>query len=100
MCPDGGQPTSDLGPWHHLSHYSSQDRAAEAYDLWKKGQYTDDTQKALLIAESLLQNNGFVASDLAQRFRIWARTAKDVGIQTRVVVDMTGYAQDPEGCSS
>ena len=27
--------------------------------LWKKGEYTDDTQMALLIAESLLQGKGF-----------------------------------------
>jgi ADP-ribosyl-[dinitrogen reductase] hydrolase len=68
--------------------------------LWKKGEYTDDTQMALLIAESLLQSKGFLASDLAQRFQTWARTAKDVGIQTRAVVNMAGYVRDPEGCSS
>jgi ADP-ribosyl-[dinitrogen reductase] hydrolase len=68
--------------------------------LWKKGEYTDDTQMALLIAESLLQNKGFLASDLAQRFQTWARTAKDVGIQTRSVVNMAAYTHDPEGCSS
>jgi ADP-ribosylglycohydrolase len=68
--------------------------------LWKKGEYTDDTQMALLIAESLLQRKGFLASDLAQRFQSWARKAKDVGIQTRAVVNMAGYVRDPEGCSS
>ncbi len=68
--------------------------------LWKKGEYTDDTQMALLIADSLLQSKGFLASDLAQRFQTWARTAKDVGIQTRAVVNMAGYVRDPEGCSS
>ena len=68
--------------------------------LWKKGEYTDDTQMALLIAESLLQGKGFQASDLAERFQTWARTAKDVGIQTRTVVNMAGYVRDPEGCSS
>jgi ADP-ribosyl-[dinitrogen reductase] hydrolase len=68
--------------------------------LWKKGEYTDDTQMALLIAESLVQSKGFQASDLAQRFQTWARTAKDVGIQTRAVVNMAGYVRDPERCSS
>jgi ADP-ribosylglycohydrolase len=68
--------------------------------LWKKGEYTDDTQMALLIAESLLQRKGFLASDLAHRFQTWARTAKDVGIQTRAVVNMAGYAHDPKDCSS
>lgn len=68
--------------------------------LWKKGEYTDDTQMALLIAESLLERKGFRASDLAQRFHSWAKTAQDVGIQTRAVVNMAGYVHDPEGCSS
>jgi ADP-ribosyl-[dinitrogen reductase] hydrolase len=68
--------------------------------LWKKGEHTDDTQMALLIAESLLQRKGFLASDLAQRFQSWAKTAKDVGIQSRAVVNMAGYVRDPEGCSS
>ena len=63
--------------------------------LWKKGEYTDDTQMALLIAESLLERKGFLASDLARRFQTWARTAKDVGIQTRAVVNMAGYVHDP-----
>jgi ADP-ribosyl-[dinitrogen reductase] hydrolase len=36
-----------------------------ASELWKKGEYTDDTQMALLIAESLLQNKGYVASYIA-----------------------------------
>jgi len=71
-----------------------------ASSLWREGEYTDDTQMALLIAESLVQSKGFVASDLAQRFQTWARTAKDVGIQTRAVVNMAGYVRDPEGCSS
>jgi ADP-ribosyl-[dinitrogen reductase] hydrolase len=70
-----------------------------ASSLWKQGEYTDDTQMALLIAESLLQNEGFVASDVAKRFQSWAKTAKDVGIQTRAVVNMASYAEDPEGCS-
>jgi ADP-ribosyl-[dinitrogen reductase] hydrolase len=68
--------------------------------LWRAGEYTDDTQMALLTAESLLAKNGFEPSDLAHRFQTWATTAKDVGVQTRSVVNMAGYLSDPEGCSS
>ena len=68
--------------------------------FWSKGEYTDDTQMALLIAESLILNGGFSASDVAKRFQTWARTAKDVGIQTRAVINMADYARDPESCSS
>jgi len=71
-----------------------------ASSLWSKGEYTDDTQMALLIAESLLEKKGFLASDVAQRFRAWARTAKDVGIQTRAVVNAAGYVDNPESCST
>jgi len=60
--------------------------------LWRKGEYTDDTQMALLIAESLLDRKAFVPSDLGQRFQNLAGTAKDVGIQTRAVVNISGYA--------
>lgn len=67
--------------------------------LWEKGEYTDDTQMALLLAESLRERTGLVPSDLARRFQFWARTAKDVGIQTRAVVNMRGYVDDPEHCS-
>ncbi len=75
-------------------------REMTASSLWEKGEYTDDTQMALLIAESLLENKDFIASDLAKRFQNWARTAKDVGIQTRAVLNMAGYLDDPEGCAS
>jgi ADP-ribosyl-[dinitrogen reductase] hydrolase len=71
-----------------------------ASNLWSKGEYTDDTQMALLIAESLLQKKDLLPSDVAQRFRAWARTAKDVGIQTRAVVNIAGYVDNPESCSS
>lgn len=66
----------------------------------QKGVYTDDTQMALLIAESLLDKNGFAAQDLAKRFERWARTAPDVGLQTRAVVTMARYLQDPEACAA
>lgn len=70
-----------------------------ASSRWEKGEYTDDTQMALLIAESLLENKGFAASDIAKRFQDWARSAKDVGVQTRAVVNMARYLSDPEGCA-
>ena len=75
-------------------------RDMTASRLWRKGEYTDDTQMALLIAESLLEKKGFVATDIARRFQHWTKTAKDVGVQTVAVVNMTGYTDDPERCSS
>lgn len=41
---------------------------------------------ALLIAESLLEKKGFVATDIAKRFQHWAKTATDIGVQTVAVL--------------
>lgn len=71
-----------------------------ASPLWRQGEYTDDTQMALLLAESLLDLQGLVLSDAAQRFQTWVRTAKDVGIQTRAVIQDPEYLTDPETCSA
>ena len=68
-------------------------------NLWEKGEYTDDTQMALLIADSLLARQELDAMDLAKRFREWARTAKDVGNQTRRVFRTSGYEESPEARS-
>ena len=53
---------------------------------WKPGEFTDDTQMALALAESLLASGGFDADDLWQRWRAWAQDAVDVGVQTRQVL--------------
>lgn len=53
---------------------------------WKPAEFTDDTQMALALAESLIARNGFDADDLWQRWRTWAATAKDVGVQTRMAL--------------
>lgn len=53
---------------------------------WKPGEFTDDTQMALALAESLIANEGFDAADLWHRWRAWARKAPDVGTHTREVL--------------
>jgi len=53
---------------------------------WARGEFTDDTQMAIVQAESILANDGVDGADLFQRFRIWASKANDVGIQTRAVL--------------
>jgi ADP-ribosyl-[dinitrogen reductase] hydrolase len=53
---------------------------------WKPAEFTDDTQMALALAESLIARNGFDPDDLWQRWRIWAHSAKDVGVQTRMAL--------------
>ena len=55
--------------------------------LWEPGEFTDDTQMALLVASSLVDRGGLDEADLFDRFRTWAKAdPKDVGIQTRAVL--------------
>jgi ADP-ribosylglycohydrolase len=52
---------------------------------WEPGEFTDDTQMAIVQAESLLACDGVDGADLFERFRVWAKAAADVGNQTRAV---------------
>jgi len=58
---------------------------------WKPAEFTDDTQMALALAESLIARSGFDPADLWQRWRTWAETARDVGAQTRTVLAENTY---------
>ncbi|MFP5370142.1 MAG: ADP-ribosylglycohydrolase family protein, partial [Actinomycetes bacterium] len=51
------------------------------------GEFTDDTQMALLVAASLLERGGLDEADLFDRFRTWAAAGPpDIGNQTRAVL--------------
>jgi len=58
---------------------------------WQKlapGEWTDDTQQALCIVESLLTKRVFDPDDIARRFVIWMQSSpKDIGLHTRRVLD-------------
>ncbi len=54
---------------------------------WAPGQFTDDTEMAVCVAESLLACGGFDADDQFARFQAWASGANDVGHLTRDVLD-------------
>lgn len=49
---------------------------------WAPGEFTDDTQMALALAQSLVANGGLSPEDLWARWREWAESAPDVGITT------------------
>ena len=53
---------------------------------WQPGEWTDDTQMALHVAQSLLDKGDVDEADLFDRFQRWAETARDVGTQTRAVL--------------
>jgi ADP-ribosyl-[dinitrogen reductase] hydrolase len=61
---------------------------------WRPAEWTDDTQMSLLVAGSLLDNDGLNEDDLFKRFQAWlAAGPADVGIQTRSVLG-SGLAWD------
>jgi ADP-ribosyl-[dinitrogen reductase] hydrolase len=50
---------------------------------WKPAEFTDDTQMALCIAESLIANDlTYNPNDIFERFVHWSKTARDVGTTT------------------
>jgi len=54
---------------------------------WEPGEFTDDTQMALLVATSLLERGGLDEGDVFDRFRTWALAdPPDIGTQTRLVL--------------
>ncbi|MEV7561370.1 ADP-ribosylglycohydrolase family protein, partial [Streptomyces sp. NPDC089795] len=54
---------------------------------WDPGEATDDTQMAVLVAESLLECDGLELPDIFDRFRCWAAgQPKDIGLQTEDVL--------------
>lgn len=54
---------------------------------WDPGEATDDTQMAVLVAESLLERGGLDLPDVFARFQRWAAgDPKDIGLQTEDVL--------------
>lgn len=54
---------------------------------WDPGEATDDTQMAVLVAESLLDRGGLDLPDIFDRFQRWAAAdPKDIGLQTEDVL--------------
>src|SRR4051812_22863712 len=61
---------------------------------WDPGEATDDTQMAVLVAESLLQSGRLDLPDIFARFQRWAAAdPKDIGLQTERVLT-NGYEWD------
>ncbi len=53
---------------------------------WAPGQFTDDTEQAVLVGESLLACGGIDGDDILERLRAWAAGAADIGNLTGAVV--------------
>ena len=53
---------------------------------WAPGEFTDDTQMAMCLAESIVARGGIDPDDLWRRWQHWSRSASDVGIITRAAL--------------
>ncbi len=53
---------------------------------WAPGEFTDDTQMALALANALEEANGFSPDIVWKHFRAWAKTARDIGITIRTAL--------------
>ena len=76
--------------------YPTELREFKSSRLWSAGEYTDDTQMALIIANSLVDQHKLDPAAIAGGFQHWAHSAKDVGLQTRAVLHMNGITEKPE----
>ena len=57
---------------------------------WAPGEFTDDTQMALALAESLVDGK-FDPETTWNHFKAWAETARDIGNTTRVSLSNSDY---------
>lgn len=53
---------------------------------WAPGEFTDDTQMAVALAESLIACGGLDLDHLWEQFKAWAETARDIGVNTGIVL--------------
>jgi ADP-ribosylglycohydrolase len=60
---------------------------------WGPGEWTDDTQMAICIAEQTAAG-GFDLDGLGDRFIAWGHEAKDIGNQTRAVLSAAGTGSE------
>jgi ADP-ribosyl-[dinitrogen reductase] hydrolase len=59
---------------------------------WEPGEFTDDTQMALVLAEALLRDGGLDLGGLFAGFVGWAHTAADVGTTTSAALAQSDVA--------
>lgn len=55
----------------HLVNWDGKTFVGSKHHQLEPGQYSDDTQMSLMVAESLIQHQGFNPSDLSQRYVDW-----------------------------
>jgi len=67
---------------------------------WAPGEFTDDTQMGLALAETLMRTNAYDADEVWHWFRTWARTANDVGNRTASSLVYEDWRDVPRGAAN
>lgn len=62
---------------------------------WEPGEFTDDSQMAIALAEALLSADGYDADVVWSWFRAWRATAKDVGVTTAKALSHADWRDVP-----
>lgn len=67
---------------------------------WKRGDWTNDTDVVLLLAESLIASNGYDSADYARRLQEWQKELPaDLGSNIRWVLTQPDYLENPTAVS-
>ncbi|HEX5260464.1 MAG TPA: ADP-ribosylglycohydrolase family protein [Gaiellales bacterium] len=93
-----GAPLEWLHPDQIAARYGGPLRDLVASPLWERGEWTDDTAMALALAESIVDQGGYVEQDVFARYALWARSGpKDIGSTVDAALRR---ARDPAGARS
>ena len=66
---------------------------------WAPGEFTDDTQMAIALAEALLAHGGYDPDRVWEWFRTWVETARDVGTRTGASLAHADWRSVPRNTS-
>lgn len=70
---------------------------------WAPGEFTDDTQMGMALAESIIESGGYDPDVVWSWFRTWRSTARDVGVTTSTSLahsDWREVAHDPRAAGN
>ena len=94
-----GAPAEFLREEEVAARYGRLDRYLDSA-YWQAGQHTDDTEMALCIARSLVENRAVAPSDIAGRFVHWmVADGRGIGNQTHAVLSRVRAGKEPFAAS-
>lgn len=96
-----GAPLEWLHPDQIHARFGGPLRDLVASPLWERGEWTDDTAMALLLAESLADQGGYDEHDVFARYALWARSGpKDIGVTVGAALDRARSPQEARSAAA